>query len=132
MKCTEAFLDELLGRETVELQSFDKEKLAALGFEPKEVSDGESTVTDLMLRCPCDQGYRWRFYAAVVENPDGTGILYGFRNGMMTSPGFEYREYNDLRRMSKFNSGQEVDGWMTGLLRTMIEQDAIVPKGGEE
>ena len=132
MKCTEAFLDELLGRETIELQSFDKEKLAALGFEPKKVSDGESTVTDLMLRCPCDQGYRWRFYAAVVENPDGTGILYGFRNGMMTSPGFEYREYNDLRRMSKFNSGQEVDGWMTDLLRTMIEQDAIVPKGVEE
>lgn len=132
MKCTEAYLDELLARETIELESIDTTQLEALGFEPKTVSDGESTVTDLMLRCPCDQGYRWRFYAAVVENGDGTGILYGFRNGMLSGCGFEYREYNDLRRMSKYNCGQEVDAWMVGLLRALIEQDAIKPKAAED
>ena len=132
MKCTEAFLDELLNRESIVLKSFDRNQLAILGFEPKTVSDGESTVTDLMLRCPCDEGYRWRFYAAVAEIGDGNAVLYGFRDGMMTAPGFEYREYNDLRRMSKYNCGQEVDEWMVGLLRALIEQDAIEPEEAVE
>ena len=123
MKCTEAFLDELLNRESIVLKSFDRNQLAILGFEPKTVSDGESTVTDLMLRCPCDEGYRWRFYAAVAEIGDGNAVLYGFRNGLMTEPHFEYRKYN---------CGQEVDAWMVGLLRALIEQDAIEPEEAVE
>jgi hypothetical protein len=132
MKCTEAYLDELLNRETIELKAIDRNQLAILGFEPKTVSDGENEVTDLMIRCPCDEGYRWQFYAAVAETGEGAGVLYGFREGMMTAPGFEYREYNDLRRMSKFNCGQEVDEWMVGLLRALIEQDAIEPEEAVE
>lgn len=129
MKCTEEYLDDLLGRESIELARIDKAILSTLGFEPRIITDGDNTVVDMMARCPCDQGRRWRFYIAIAESGDGTGILYGFRDGMLTLPGFEYREFNDMRRMSKFNANQDVDAWMVDTLRSMIEQDAIEPKG---
>ena len=132
MKCTEEYLDGLLGRESIELARIDKPALAALGFEPRIITDGDNTVVDMMLRCPCDQGYRWSFYVAIAENEDGTGTLYGYREGLLTAPGFEYREYNDMRRMSKYNAHQDVDEWMVRTLRDMIEQDAIEPKEAVE
>lgn len=130
MICSEEYLDGVLARESIALSGFDAEKLKVLGFKPRTVTDGTTAVTDLMLRCPCDQKHRWRFYIAAVDNGDGTGLLYGFRDGLMSRCGFEYREFNDLRRMSKYNAGQDVDDWMVAILRTMIEQDAVTIEEG--
>ena len=132
MKCTEEYLDALLGRESIELARIDKDILHTFGFEPRIITDGENTVVDLMVRCPYDDGRRWRFYIAIAEAEDGTGILYGFRDGLLTPPGFEYREFNDMRRMSKYNANQDVDAWMVDTLRSMIEQDAIEPREAVE
>ena len=132
MNCPEEYLDGVLARETVALAGFDAEKLQGMGFAPKIVTDGTNTAVDMMLRCPCDQKHRWQFYIAVVDNGDGTGYLFGFRDGMMTGSGFEYREFNDLRRMSKYNASQDVDEWMVRTLRDMIEQDAITIKEAGE
>lgn len=126
MNCTEEYLDEVLARDEIILEDYRPETLASIGFEPKTVTDTESgrSITDLMLRCPCDAGYRWRFYISVA-NEDENGHLYGFRDRLMSHPGFEWREFNDLRRMSKFNAGTDIDEWMINVLREMIERDAI-------
>lgn len=127
MRCTEEYLDGLLARETITITAKDNEKLAGMGFRPERISDGTATVTDLMLRCPVDKGHRWRFYIAVADNGDGTGTLYGFRSGLMSFPYFEYREFYDMARMSKYNADTQVYDWMVQKLREMVEQDAVTP-----
>lgn len=132
MICTEEYLDEVLARDEIILDAYDPETLASIGFAAKTVKDPESgcEITDLMIRCPCDDGYRWRFFISVA-NEDENGHLYGFRDRLMSRPGFEWREFNDLRRMSKFNAGTDVDEWMIAVLREMIERDAITIREAE-
>ena len=132
MNVTEEYLDGILGREEILLETVDTEKLKEMGFEPKTIEDQETglQVRDLMLRCPCDDGYRWRFFISISEE-GGALHLYGFRDRMMTRPGFEWREFNDLRRMSKFNAATTVNDWMIETLRTMLERDAVTIKEAE-
>ncbi len=132
MRVTEEYLDAILDREHIHLDAYDFDRLTALGFGPRQVSEGGQIVTDLMIRCPCDGAYRWRFYIAIADNPEGGAELYGFRDGMITAPGHEYREFNGLRQMSRFNAGQDIDGWMVETLRTMMETDAVTVQEADE
>ena len=125
MICSEQYLDALLDRDAIALTGYDAEKLALLGFVPRTVgSTEEGTVTDLMLRCPCDQAHRWDFYVAVCDFSDGPYIM-GFRDRVMGAPGYEYRHFADMATMSKYNASTEVYEWMIATLRAMIEADAV-------
>ena len=132
MNVTEEYLDEVLAREEILLETVDTEKLKEMGFEPKTIKDPETgaEVTDMMLRCPCDDGYRWRFFVSISQEGEDLH-LYGFRDRLMSRPGFEWREYNDLRRMSKFNAATTVNDWMVETLRAMLETDAVTIREAE-
>ena len=132
MNVTEEDLDAVLAREEILLEGCDPANLREMGFEPKTVEDPETglQVRDLMLRCPCDDGYRWRFFISISEE-GGALHLYGFRDRLMSRPGFEWREFNDLRRMSKYNAATTVNDWMVETLRTMLVRDAITIREAE-